>query len=316
MDYPASNFIGMDLTITATPKTNHIKPASVTYTFVSNIPGYENVELTVDKTNPAKFVIPANVTDLLAEDDYTFQITAQATYSDPAYTVDPAMKTITVKMTQSTGEATVKVYFKSSISYGYQPSISTDGTTFTPMEISSYIGKNEEQSALYAWYVADLGVLKNSEKYTISINSNRTYFYKGTYVIDLLNEQAIKPSADGTAMEIYLGLDNLNKNTPTTMENLTLSDNKNWLLGAAHMIILNDTSMDPLAELAYAYNAYAVGDANVDGKLNVRDATLIQKDLAKVSELSVLGQQVSDVNGDGKVTIKDATAVQKQIAGL
>ncbi|MBE6794407.1 MAG: starch-binding protein [Ruminococcaceae bacterium] len=58
------------------------------------------------------------------------------------------------------------------------------------------------------------------------------------------------------------------------------------------------------------------GDVNEDSKVNVRDATAIQKHLANIITLSSIGVALADANGDGKLSIKDATEVQKFIAGL
>lgn len=57
-----------------------------------------------------------------------------------------------------------------------------------------------------------------------------------------------------------------------------------------------------------------LGDVNNDGKINIKDATLIQKHTAKATKLSKEQIKKADVNKDGKVNIKDATALQKQIA--
>ena len=58
------------------------------------------------------------------------------------------------------------------------------------------------------------------------------------------------------------------------------------------------------------------GDANLDGKVNIKDATALQKHLAKLLTLSEKNLSVSDTNKDGRITISDATAIQKKIAGL
>ncbi len=64
------------------------------------------------------------------------------------------------------------------------------------------------------------------------------------------------------------------------------------------------------------------GDANNDRKLNIKDATDIQKHLVgaehlpnyfKENEYTVL---IADFNGDGKVNIRDATAIQKRLAKM
>ncbi|MBQ4105587.1 MAG: hypothetical protein IJC86_04280 [Clostridia bacterium] len=59
-----------------------------------------------------------------------------------------------------------------------------------------------------------------------------------------------------------------------------------------------------------------LGDANVDGKVDVRDATAIQKDLALLVALDEVGAVLADANLDGDVNIKDATEIQKWVALL
>ncbi|MBR3987760.1 MAG: leucine-rich repeat protein [Clostridia bacterium] len=61
---------------------------------------------------------------------------------------------------------------------------------------------------------------------------------------------------------------------------------------------------------------YIVGDANLDGKVNIRDATAIQKHTAKIDILEGKALELADFNLDNNVNIKDATAVQKKTAGL
>ncbi|MBQ2688078.1 MAG: leucine-rich repeat protein [Clostridia bacterium] len=61
---------------------------------------------------------------------------------------------------------------------------------------------------------------------------------------------------------------------------------------------------------------FELGDVNMDKKLNIRDATAIQKHLAKISALSEEALAFADFTQDGKVNIKDATNIQKKIAGL
>lgn len=47
-----------------------------------------------------------------------------------------------------------------------------------------------------------------------------------------------------------------------------------------------------------------------------KDATLIQKHLAKLESLSAEALEVADFKADGVVNIKDATAIQKFIAKM
>ena len=59
-----------------------------------------------------------------------------------------------------------------------------------------------------------------------------------------------------------------------------------------------------------------LGDANVDSDVNIKDATAIQKHIAKLESLTDTGFILADVDASSDVNIKDATAIQKFIAGI
>ncbi len=67
------------------------------------------------------------------------------------------------------------------------------------------------------------------------------------------------------------------------------------------------------------------GDTNSDGKINVKDATLIQKWLVGIQAIDLIREigddymessVVGDYDYDGKITVRDATAIQKTLAGI
>ncbi len=65
-----------------------------------------------------------------------------------------------------------------------------------------------------------------------------------------------------------------------------------------------------------AASEFELGDVNRDGKINIKDATAIQKYVAKLVEFDDEQLALADFNGDTKVNVKDATTIQKKIAGL
>ncbi len=67
---------------------------------------------------------------------------------------------------------------------------------------------------------------------------------------------------------------------------------------------------------SFEINVYALGDANSDGRLSVADATLIQKHLAGMNDLSDMQKAASEVTGDKKLSVSDATKIQKYLAGI
>ena len=59
-----------------------------------------------------------------------------------------------------------------------------------------------------------------------------------------------------------------------------------------------------------------LGDVNRDGKVNIKDATQIQKFVAKIIDFTDAEKLRAEVNADTKVNIKDATAIQKFVAKI
>lgn len=59
-----------------------------------------------------------------------------------------------------------------------------------------------------------------------------------------------------------------------------------------------------------------LGDVNGDSKVNIKDATHVQKSAAKIFTLTDAEVLRADVNVDNKVNVKDATAIQKYLAKI
>lgn len=63
-------------------------------------------------------------------------------------------------------------------------------------------------------------------------------------------------------------------------------------------------------------DGYLLGDADANGKVNIKDATLIQKHAAKLTVISEENIIKADVNADNKINVKDATTIQKFVANI
>lgn len=59
-----------------------------------------------------------------------------------------------------------------------------------------------------------------------------------------------------------------------------------------------------------------LGDVDLDGKVTVKDATLIQKHIVGLAALSDEALALADTSCDEKVSVQDATLIQKLVAGL
>lgn len=79
------------------------------------------------------------------------------------------------------------------------------------------------------------------------------------------------------------------------------------------MIIL---CMCPVFTFALSENILILGDANRDAKVNVKDATLVQKFLAHLTDFTEENSLCADCNLDEKINIKDATWIQKYAANI
>lgn len=84
---------------------------------------------------------------------------------------------------------------------------------------------------------------------------------------------------------------------------------------AAFLVVLICVAFS-VAVLAAESKASKFGDTDLNGIVNVKDATLIQKHLAGITAMSDEGYALADVDGSGGVNIKDATLVQKFVAGM
>ena len=134
-------------------------------------------------------------------------------------------------------------------------------------------------------YTIDVTLLKDTE-YTFKIfNEDGTKYYTA----DLSDETTAK----------YLSYESANYNAAITpSEDLDVT-----------IIFTGNSFILRLAE-------NKTGDVNLDGTVNVADATEIQKYLASLVTLTDKQLALADVDGDGNVSIQDATKIQRISAGL
>ena len=66
--------------------------------------------------------------------------------------------------------------------------------------------------------------------------------------------------------------------------------------------------------VAESSKEYSIGDVNLDGRVDIRDVTAIQRHIAEIEPLSGQALALADVNGDGEVDIDDATHLLMYLA--
>ncbi|MGN0453519.1 MAG: alpha/beta hydrolase-fold protein [Ruminococcus sp.] len=70
------------------------------------------------------------------------------------------------------------------------------------------------------------------------------------------------------------------------------------------------------AGISFSEAVLYLGDADLSGDVNIKDATLIQKHAANISYIADDVLFVADADKDGSVNVKDATAIQKFLTNL
>lgn len=85
-------------------------------------------------------------------------------------------------------------------------------------------------------------------------------------------------------------------------------------LDEAEILITGDINIDLEAVNGRAIGF--IGDVDLSGKVNIKDASNIQKFMAKLMAFSEKNKALADTDVSGKINIKDATVIQKYLAKL
>ena len=71
-----------------------------------------------------------------------------------------------------------------------------------------------------------------------------------------------------------------------------------------------------MGKSCYPHFFESLGDVSFDNDLTIKDATLIQRHLAKIEVFDYEKLLRADTSKDGEISIKDATKLQRVIAKL
>ena len=84
--------------------------------------------------------------------------------------------------------------------------------------------------------------------------------------------------------------------------------------GEAVITLIGHSRFTRRADKTVYVQAGLLGDADLNGRINVIDATAIQRHLAEYAPFSEMQLAAADVDGDGEVTIQDVTVLQLWLA--
>ena len=154
---------------------------------------------------------------------------------------------------------------------------------YAPLEVNFGADKNSGQ-------VENTEITLSADAYHTSGAVNYEFKVNGE-TIQNSSETSVKwtPSKTGT----------YNISVTVTDENTSVTETKTFVIGAGQQPEI------------------VIGDADKDGKLTVKDATMIQIYLAGLlADINQIDLQAAEVDNDGKLTVKDATIIQLILAGL
>ena len=151
--------------------------------------------------------------------------------------------------------------------------------------------------------------------------------YAHTYAVDKKIPFVIIDDVDKTELEkVLISADTIltDNNPPYTEE--SLENLRNAVLAGKNVftdVYVSQNDVDKAAAdiqnalqgLVFVAPECIYGDTNLDGSIEIDDATRIQRHIAEYISFSSVEMIAADVNLDGTVNIDDATAIQRYLAG-
>lgn len=212
--------------------------------------------------------------------------------------------TVTVTVNEPVvGEHDVTVYFKSATSKSYAPSITFNGVT-KPMtkDADKVLGKTFSGVSTIAWFKATITVDSSTES-TVTFTTAGTRL-NASYTNDFGGD------------EYYLVADDVYAGKNVT--NLTGSKEYilNYVHSERHMV--NDgTFVDGTLGFTYIGGVFHhIGEYINDGtaeRVSIKSATLAQEIAADITSTSELQENLLDVNMDGRINVQDATLIGRYL---
>lgn len=230
--------------------------------------------------------------------------------------------TITADISQtSTGEATIKFKSARSYMYKVSMSVNgATATEMTRPDKASTsnddnFGTSYTGTLTFCWYTQKITVTngetttlnfktsgtKLNAKVSAELEAGKTYYFA-------VDDIAPSSNTEVTAVELPSGN--------------TMSDQRerNYFHSARHLIY-NETAEDRVLGFTNINDQkYMIGqlldNSNSADALSVVSATAVQKSVTYVEEYSDLQNTLLDANMDGKLDVKDATLIQKAVVGL
>lgn len=304
----ASYTAGDTVTITATPQ-NPVGGAVITYQI------FRKTETDADFVAGA--VSSDGVFTFANANAGTYQYKVVAT---DAYGFTKESEVLTVIVSGVSGEHNVTIYFKSSSTYAYKPLLKLNDGKFNDMTKTDFIGTNYSGSIKFYWYSYTVKVNSTNDNtiyiktagtsasgsFTSKLDSTTFYFgiddlMEGTELVDLSNQPEYIRNYHHTARHmVFSGLA-----SDGTLGFTTVND-KRYQMGSYNP---DEFKTVDTASVASVSNTLTTASS-----FSIKSATAVQMLNVEKAKASLLQTQLLDVNLDGIVDIKDATLIQKALA--
>lgn len=304
----------------ATAKDEVAKDTAVTFTatatpasYVSSYDFYVSESFDFTGAEPVNQALSSYIYTFDKAGTYYIKVVAHNKYAavvnDASSALDATSNILQVNVFDEVGKHDVTFYFKSPSAFAYTPKMVLDGTTLT-VEKDAKLGEIFSGSVTFYWYKATASNLDSSKEHTLSISTRRTNasgsitskFYGDTYWLAIDNLMSGKNLVNLTPLQEYI-------------RNYYHSPLHTVYAGKADDGTLGFTN---IGGTRYAMGTYSEGDPSQknEATLSVKAATAAQKAVSKLDTYSEVQTCLLDVNLDGKVDVLDATMIQKAVVKL
>lgn len=304
----------------ATAKDEVAKDTAVTFTataspasYVSSYDFYVSESFDFTDAEPVNQALSSYIYTFDKAGTYYIKVVAHNKYAavvnDASSALDATSNILQVNVFDEVVNHDVTFYFKSPSAFAYTPKMVLDGTTLT-VEKDAKLGEIFSGSVTFYWYKATASNLDSSKEHTLSISTRRTNasgsitskFYGDTYWLAIDNLMSGKNLVNLTPLQEYI-------------RNYYHSPLHTVYAGKADDGTLGFTNINGTR---YAMGTYTEGDPSQknEATLSVKAATAAQKAVSKLDTYSEVQTCLLDVNLDGKVDVLDATMIQKAVVKL
>lgn len=287
---------GSSVTLTATPTPADIE--GCTYTF------YRSTDINSNYTLLGSTSISSTVKETLNEAG-TYYYYVEATKDGKTV----KSQTISVTVTEPiSGTHDVTVYFKSASAFAYAPKVILNNGSEITMTKDQELGTIYSGALTIYWFKAVLTVDSKSTN-TLIFKTNRTSL-----------NSSIKGNFAGT--EYYFAADNIMNGSEIVDLTSQPEYIRNYYHTPLHMVYSSYESDKKLGFTNIGGKMYQLGaEVDENGKIINSNATIdtvttLQKSIVNLVDVSEVQNNLLDVNLDGSVDITDATMIQKVLAGI